>query len=156
MDQFLGIALRWFHVIAACVAIGGAVFIRFILPAGLKLLESEQQKAVYLRCRRVFKMMVHTCILLLLLSGTYNAIANWQKYKLVMPTSHMFFGLHVLLGLAVFTISLILLAGKEPPPMHKKWMAVNVVLMMLVVAAASSLKWVRDHAPVVTPSAQGE
>jgi uncharacterized membrane protein len=150
MDEFLGVLSRWLHIIPACLAIGGAVFIRFILPVGLGILEPEQQKAVYLRCRRVFKMLIHTSILLLLLSGTYNAIANWPKYKLAVPTSHMFFGLHVLLGLAVFTISLILLAGKEPPQMHKKWMAVNVVLMMLVVAAGSTLKWVRDHAPAAS------
>ncbi len=154
MDQFLGVLSRWFHIIPACLAIGGAVFIRFILPVGLRVLEPEQQKLVYLRCRRVFKMLIHTSILLLLLSGTYNAIMNWPKYKLVVPMSHMLFGLHVLFALVVFTISLILLAGKEPPASHRTWMAVNIVLMLIVVAAASTLKWVRDHAPAAATAAQ--
>ena len=66
----------------------------------------------------------------------------------------MFFGLHVLLAIAVFTISLILLAGKEPPLTHKKWMTVNLVLLMFVVAAASTLKWVRDHAPATAAQAK--
>ncbi len=154
MDEFLGVLSRWLHIIPACLAIGGAVFIRFILPVGLSVLEPEQQKIVYLRCRRVFKMLIHTSILLLLLSGTYNTIMNWPKYKLVVPMSHMLFGLHVLFGLAIFAISLILLAGKEPPPMHKKWMVVNVLLMMIAVAAASTLKWVRDHAPAAASTTQ--
>jgi uncharacterized membrane protein len=153
MDEFLGILFRWLHIIPACLAIGGVFFMWFILPAGLSLLDAEQQKLVFLRCRRVFKMVVHSSILLLLISGTYNAIMNWSKYKLVTPMSHAYFGLHVLLALAVFAISLTLLAGKEPPQSHKKWMVVNFVLLLLVVAAGSTLKWVRDHAPV-TASAQ--
>jgi uncharacterized membrane protein len=119
---------------------------RAILPAGLSVLPPEQQKPVFLRCRRVFKFVIHSSILLFLISGTYNAIMNWKIYGQAVPMSHALFGTHVLLAVVVFTISLVLLAGKEPPPSHKKWMTVNLVLLILVVAAASSLKWVRDYA----------
>ena len=80
MDEFLGVLSRWLHIIPACLAIGGAVFIRFILPVGLSVLETEQQKIVYLRCRRIFKMLIHTSILLLLLSGTL-ATKAFQAYQ---------------------------------------------------------------------------
>jgi heme A synthase len=67
---------------------------------------------------------------------------------------HGLFGVHLLLALIVFGIALWLLAGKEPPANHKKWMAVNLVLMLLAVAAASTLKYVREHAgtPAMTTS----
>ncbi len=147
MNAFLGILFRWLHIIPACLSIGGVFFMRIILPVGLTVLPPDQQKAVFLRCRRVFKFVIHPSILLFLISGTYNAMANWNAYHRAVPASHAFFGLHVLLAVIVFTIALILLAGKEPPVMHKKWMTVNLALLMFVVAAGSTLKWVRDHTP---------
>ena len=152
MSAFLGVLFRWFHIIPACLAIGGALFMRVVLPAGLRGLDPEQRKAALFRSRCVFKMIIHTCLLLLIISGTYNAIGNWGMYHRAVPLSHAFFGLHLLLALAVFTISIVLLIGKAPPPSHGTWMTVNLLLMALLVAAGSSLKWVRDHAPA-TPAA---
>ena len=139
------IFFRWLHVMTAAVAIGGVVFIRLILPVGLKQLDPESARSVLLKCRRVFKMVIHTAILFLLVSGSYNGWRNWAAYKNAVPLSHAFFGIHVLLGLIVFTIALFVLAGREPPRSHKKLMLVNIVLLVLVVAAASTLKWVREH-----------
>ena len=148
MDAFLGILFRWLHIIPACLAVGGVFFMRIVLPAGLAVMtDAEQKKAVFLRCRRVFKMVIHSSILLFLISGTYNAIANWPKYHVTIPLSHALFGSHVLLALVVFTIALFVLAGKEPPASHRQLMMVNLVLLFIVVATAGGLKWVRDHAP---------
>ena len=151
MDAFLGILFRWFHVIPACLAVGGVFFMRIVLPVGLAGLRPEDQKAAFLKCRRVFKMTIHTSILLFLVSGTYNAIANWPKYHQGIPASHAFFGLHVLLAVAVIGVLLVILAPKDPTPEqaagHKRWMAITLALLMFTVAAASVLKWVRDHTP---------
>ena len=153
MNEFLGILFRWLHIIPACLTIGGLFFLRFILPVGLSVLPPDQEKAVFLRCRRVFKFVVHPSILLFLISGAFNAMKNWSIYHQAIPMSHALFGLHVLMALVFFAIALIMLAGKEPPAMHKQWMMVNFVLLLLAVAAASSLKWVRDHtASGATPS----
>jgi uncharacterized membrane protein len=148
MAAFLTVLFRWLHIIPACLAIGGAVFMRLVLPVGLAALDDPQQRqAVFLRCRRVFKMLIHTCILLLLISGSYNAWRNWAAYHEAIPLSHAFFGLHVILALMVFGISIAVLMGKEPPASHRKLMAVNLVLLALLVAAGSTLKWVRDNTP---------
>jgi hypothetical protein len=81
-----------------------------------------------------------------LISGTYNAVANWQAYTDAGPgLGHGIFGVHLLLALIIFGIGLWLLAGAEPPPNHKSWAAVNLVLMLLTIAAASTLKYVREH-----------
>jgi uncharacterized membrane protein len=148
MAAFLTVLFRWLHIIPACLTIGGAVFMRLILPVGLAVLDDPQQRqAVFLRCRRVFKMVIHTCILLLLVSGSYNAWRNWGAYHEAIPMSHAFFGLHVILALVVFGISIAVLMGKEPPASHQKLMALNLILLALVVAAGSTLKWVRDNTP---------
>jgi hypothetical protein len=139
------VLFRWLHVIAACLAIGGAFFLRVVLPIGLRPLDVEEREGVFLRCRRAYKLVVHPCILVLLVSGAYNAWGNWPKYKLNPPVMHGLFGTHLLLGLAVIGVSLWLLAGREPVRTHRGWMRINLLLMFLAVAAASSLKWVRDY-----------
>jgi uncharacterized membrane protein len=142
------IFFRWLHIATACVAVGGVFFVRVVFPIGLKALDAESARAMLLRSRRAFKRVIHPCILFLLVSGTYNAVVNWPGYTAVGPgLGHGLFGLHLLLGLIIFGIALWLLAGAEPPPNHKKWMAVNLVLMLLAIAVASTLKFVREHPP---------
>src|SRR5688572_135793 len=143
----LAVLFRWIHVISACIAIGSIFFMRIILPIGLLQLDPEPRQAVFLRCRRALKMVIHPAILLLLISGIYNSTANWSQYKLNPAGTHSLWGMHMLLAAIVFTISLVMLAGKEPPKSHRKWMMGNLVLLMVVVAIASTLKWVREHPP---------
>jgi uncharacterized membrane protein len=146
-DAVLVILFRWLHVATACVAVGGVFFVRIILPAGLAVLPSDSAKAAFLRTRAIFKRVIHTCIFLLLISGTYNAVRNWPAYTAMGPgIGHGLFGIHLLLALVVFGIALWLLAGKEPPVNHRKWAAVNLTLLLLAVAAASTLKYAREHA----------
>jgi uncharacterized membrane protein len=156
MQPELIILFRWLHVTTACVAIGGAFMMRLIVPAGLKDLDPETRRATFLKLRRLFKMVVHTCILLLLISGIYNTIGNWPAYNQIPEQAHPMWGIHVLLGLAIFAIALYVLAGKEPPASHRGWMLVNLILMAAAIAAAGGVKYVRDHRPAMTPSSHLE
>jgi uncharacterized membrane protein len=143
----LVIFFRWLHVATACVAVGGVFFIRVVFPIGLKSLDGEHARAMLLRTRRAFKMVVHSSILLLLISGTYNAVQNWPGYTAAGPgIGHGLFGVHLLLALIVFGVALWLLAGPEPPVNHQTWMGFNLILLLLAIAAASTLKYVREHA----------
>lgn len=152
MEAILIIFFRWVHLATACVAVGGVFFIRIVLPIALRSLDgganADAVRTILLRTRRVFKMVIHTCILLFLISGTYNAVMNWSKYNAMGPTGHSLFGIHVLLALIVFGIVLWLLMGKELRPGHLKWMAINLGLMFLTIAAASVLKYAREHQSV--------
>lgn len=160
MDIAVGIFFRWLHIVTACVAVGGLFFMRLVLPMGLRSLDAVVRDEIYLRFRRVFKIVIHSCILLFLISGIYNAWANWPAYKLGVPLTHALFGLHLLLALLVFLVALFVLAGKKPPRTGATWMMINLLLALLTVAAASSLKWARErglrqsHTPTasVTPS----
>src|SRR5271170_1231726 len=129
MNDILPIFFRWLHVTTACVAIGGVFFMRIILPLGLAVLDPIPRKAAFLRLRRVFKMVIHTSILLLLVSGIYNSWANWSVYNQIPQLTQPLWGTHVLLALCIFTIALYVLAGVEPPAKHLKWMGLNLVLM---------------------------
>lgn len=137
---------RWLHVISACLAIGGAFFIRFILPRGLRGLDETAANQALLACRRSFKMLIHTVILLLILTGIYNTCLAWDKYKLDEAVLHSMWGMHVLLAALAMGIFLYVLAGREPPKASRKLMALNFAILLLAVAAASTLKWARERA----------
>jgi hypothetical protein len=141
---FLDVLMRWVHVMSAVLAIGGAFFLRVLLPKGLALIDEPRREEVLLRCRRAFKMVVHPAILGLLVSGVYNTVRNWPKYSLNRPLLHGLWGPHLLLGLAVIAISLWLLAGKSLRPNHRRWMGINLALMLTTVLVASALKQARD------------
>jgi cytochrome c oxidase assembly factor CtaG len=140
-------------VFTACVLVGGIVFMRLILPLGLATLDPVPQKEVYLRFRRAFKIVVHSAILLLLISGIYNAWRNWDWYSQAeaRPWAHALFGLHILLGVSAFALALVLTAGPQPPRWHRTGMAVGVGLAVLIVAAGAGVKWAREKA-MVAPS----
>jgi uncharacterized membrane protein len=140
----IDILMRYIHVVSAVLAVGGAFFIRTVLPGAIEPLDSEQREAVFLRCRRGFKLIVHPAILGLLISGIYNTLRNWKWYLANPKLMHAFFGVHLLLALVVVSISIWLLAGKEAKRGHLKWMRINITLMLLTIAAASCLKWARD------------
>jgi uncharacterized membrane protein len=140
----LDVFFRWLHIFSAILAVGGAFFIRVLLPKGLMLVEESRREEVLLKCRRAFKMTVHPAILGLLLSGAYNTWGNWPKYGLNRPLLHGLWGPHLVLGLIVIAVSLWLLAGKTLRPGHRKWMAINLGLMVLTVLLGSTLKQARD------------
>ena len=141
----LDILMRYLHVVAACLAVGGAFFLRFLLPVGTRDLDAEKKDFVFLRSRRAFKMVVHSSILAFLVSGIYNSIKLFPQYKANPPVLHGLWGTHILLGLVIFVISIVLLKGVEPPRNHRTWMKVNVGLMLLTILVASSVKWARER-----------
>src|SRR5687767_1675157 len=102
-DAILSILFRWLHIFSAAVAIGGVWFARVILPMGLKDLDPQAQQTVIAGTRRGLKMTIHTAILLLLVSGLYNTWRNWSTYTSNPALMHSLWGMHMLLGLIVFT-----------------------------------------------------
>lgn len=155
--EVLIVLSRWLHIIAAALAIGGTFFMRVILPLGLAQADAASREAVHLRCRRAYKMTIHPCILVFLLTGAFNTWVNWGDYRLNRPLMHGLWGPHMILGLIAIVVSLVLLAPKEPPAWRKAGMTFNLVILFTTVLLASTLKYVRDQAvkgrPATMPTA---
>ena len=145
MNAFLTIFFRWLHIVPACLALGGLVIMRFVLPAGLSQIPEEHRAPVLNKCRRIFKMVIHTSILLFLISGAYNSYRNFPVYGEIKPMGHALWGLHIMFGLIVIGIALMILTPKQHSPSHRPWMVVNIVLILIIIALGSSLKYVRDN-----------
>ena len=60
MNAVLIVILRWLHIIPAAIVIGGLIFLRFVLPAAIRPLPDERGREVFLKARRIFKIMPST------------------------------------------------------------------------------------------------
>jgi|HubBroStandDraft_1064217.scaffolds.fasta_scaffold72492_3 uncharacterized membrane protein len=152
---WLTILSRWIHVVSACIALGGTFFIVVVLPVGFKILPPDLATEAHQKIRRVFKMVMHSTILLLLLSGIFNTIAAWGKYKLDPRLLHPLWGTHVLFGLIAMSIAFWVLAGRTPRKGNRMWLALNLLVLLATVAAASTLKWARDSATAAPNATNG-
>jgi uncharacterized membrane protein len=139
---------RWLHIAAVIVAIGGTVFIRFVLHPSLKPALSDDaaaslRGALFRRWGRV----LHVCIAILILTGTYNAIVQFPRHPAVAghaPVYHMIFGVKLLLALGLFFIAIALTGRSQAfEGMRARrpfWMAVNVALAAVIVLLSNVLK----------------
>ena len=144
MNPVLIVILRWLHIIPAAIAIGGLIFLRFVLPAATRSLPEEQGREVFLRARRIFKIMLHASILFLIITGVVNSIRYFEIYKATKPLGFALWHTHMFLAVIVFVISFWSLAGKQPPASHRVAGMVNVVLLLALVAVSSSLSYLRQ------------
>ena len=141
--SLLALAMRWMHMLAAIVAVGGSIFIRFVLmPVADKALSDEEHARLREPLMRRWKMFVHLCILLFLVSGFYNfgvAFAAGPPWEY-----HMLFGIKFLLAIAVFFLAVALTSRKAwSQPMRDKprrWLALLVLLAVLTVMVGGVLK----------------
>jgi uncharacterized membrane protein len=143
-NPVLIVLLRWLHIIPAAIAIGGVIFMRLVLPAAIGTLPDGQRQEVFLRARRAFKIILHACILLLIISGVVNSIRYYPFYKAGRPLAVALWHTHMFLAVVVFVISFWTLAGREAPRSHRTAAMVNVILLLVLVAVSSTLSWVRQ------------
>jgi uncharacterized membrane protein len=144
MNPVLIVILRWLHIIPAAIAIGGMIFMRFVLPAATRSLGEAEAAEVFLRARRVFKIMLHASILFLIISGVINSIRFYPAYVQHRPLAIGLWHTHMFLAVIVFVISFWSLAGKAPPASHRAAGIATVVLLLLLVAVSSTLQYVRQ------------
>jgi len=157
MNSVLIVILRWLHIIPAAIAIGGMIFMRFVLPAATRPLGDPQAAEVFLRARRIFKIMLHASILFLIITGVINSIRFYPAYVQHRPLAIALWHTHMFLAVIVFVISFWSLAGKAPPASHRTAGLGNVILLLLLVAVSSTLQYVRQMpvAETTTSSAGG-
>lgn len=110
MDPIL-LALRWAHVLAAIVAVGGLVFARFGLLPALHDLDDETRDGIHDRIRRNWLPWVMGAVTLLLASGLANFLLfnakvrdeGWGGGEWMRQTAyHSLFGVKFLLAMIVF------------------------------------------------------
>lgn len=136
--------MRWMHVLTAVVVVGGTAFMRLVLaPAAGSTLDepthSELRRVLLSRWRKV----VHTGILLFLISGFYNYLFV-TRFAHTDRAYHMFFGIKFLLALLVFALAILLTSSKPYAERFRTrgglWTGVLLVLAFVVIMLGGYMK----------------
>ncbi len=143
IETLVAIVFRWIHLGAAIVAVGGTVFQRFILMPALSAVGEAERTVIRERVLARWRIVVHSSVLALLLSGIYNAFVAFPQHK-GQPLYHSIFGVKALLALGIFGIATVL-TGKSDRAQRMRgrgpfWMGLLVALTAAVVALSGVLK----------------
>ncbi|MBI2435949.1 MAG: hypothetical protein HYV26_24095 [Candidatus Hydrogenedentes bacterium] len=136
--------MRWIHVLTAVVLAGGVVFMRFVLmPAAKATLDDAAHQRLRGAIIPKWRKIVHTGILLFLISGLYNYLFV-TRFKHADSMYHMMFGIKFLLALVVFVLAVLLTSQKGYAERFRAnapfWMGVLVTVAVVVVLLGGYMK----------------
>lgn len=158
--------LRWGHVLAAAIAVGGLFFARFAFVPAVESLDAESAASVHERARRGWLPWVILSITLLLATGTanfllFNAQAKQWAGGAWMRENHYhaLFGVKVLLALAVFYLASGLVgrgAGTQwLRANRRRWLSVTLLLAVAVVMLSGWMRGLHTGPNPANASASG-
>ena len=150
--DWLAIVLRWMHILAACAAVGGTIFMRLALLPAMSSLSDESRKTLHEQLGQRWGQVVKWVIAFLLISGLWNFYNINTQYDLKkiqlnhIPIYHLLFGVKFLLAVGVFFIASVL-TGKSKAfdsmrAKRKFWLTLNLALMVLIVCISGVLRTV--------------
>lgn len=144
--NFLDVLMQWVHIGSVAIAVGGMFTLRFVgCPAIKSVFPSDEdaRKRLMQAIVRRFKIVVHSSITLLLVSGTYLLWTMWPVLKASKAYRHAM-ETKILLALVIFFLSIMLTATRTQPNFFQKgrdkWLTVNIVLALVVIGIASFLR----------------
>ncbi|MBI5092448.1 MAG: hypothetical protein HZB26_08385 [Candidatus Hydrogenedentes bacterium] len=154
-NTILILAMRWTHILTAITAIGGTIFIRFVLiPVAESVLDDETHARLRAGLVKRWQKFVHTCIMMFLISGFYNYFVVTGPAHSGQPLYHALFGIKFLLALAVFGLAVVLTSTKDWSKgiraNAKTWLGLLVALGVVVVMVSGVMKNIPKSG--VTPS----
>jgi uncharacterized membrane protein len=159
--DFVALALRWMHILAATAAVGGTIFMRIaLLPAAVATLPDDQHRSLREAVRSRWAPIVMTAIAFLLISGFYNYLVYSMKLDIPRPYRgiyHGLFGVKFILAFIVFFVASALV-GRSPAmerfrQQAKFWQSVNLALVLVIVLISGVLRTIASEARGVAPSA---
>jgi len=141
------IVMRWVHLGAAIVAVGGVFFLRAILHPVLMRLPDDQRASLRAALIARWKFVVHACVALILASGLYNYLVVLRPRHAGQGEYHMLIGIKILLALVIFFIAEALVgraaAFESMRRAAPKWLAGYLLLAALIVAISGYLRFMR-------------
>ena len=144
-EMFLPIVFRWMHILAAVIAIGGTVFMRFVLlPSVRETLTEEQHVVLRAKLMGRWRLVVIICIAALLVSGLYNFMTTSLEKAQHHAVYHPLFGVKFLAALGVFFIASALTGRTTALAAIRQnassWMLVATVLGVTVILISGVLR----------------
>lgn len=144
-DYLLSLILRWMHIFATVTAVGGMIYLKFMLLPALDKLPEKERKELMVDVQSRWRKFVLGAITLLLLSGLINTLRIARGYEFPGGYYHALLGVKILLAIVVFGISSLLIGRsglanrvKENAPF---WLKVNLTLASVIICLAGVLRF---------------
>jgi hypothetical protein len=146
--DFVVLILRWLHIAAAIVAIGGAFFTRFaLMPAASSTLDDAAHVKLREALRARWFKIVNACIAVLLVTGGINFVLVALPPKIEPMPYHAIFGVKFLAALGVFFIASALVGtgqGLAAMRAHRaRWLTILLILAAGIVLLSGVLNRIR-------------
>lgn len=169
---------RYLHIVAMTLLVGGTLFYEMVVPVAIDDLKEEQQLAIFARARWVFRRIVWTAAIVVVITGALGATRHWEAYSAprqlaekniraaatqpatqpadpVSPEVHpgWWWLSHVGAGALSIMIAIFLTVGRTPPANPVRWMRINLVVLMIVIFLGSATRHVRIATTEPSPRA---
>ena len=144
--DILNLVFRWMHILAAIIAVGGTVFVRFVLLPAAGVVPNVERDALMAAVRSRWSKIIAGAILFLLVSGLYNIY--FIEAHTTAPREYWWyrplFVAKFLAAMVIFTIAS-LLTGKTSAAERLRansrfWLNVNVTLAVIVVLISGFMR----------------
>lgn len=147
-NEIVLLILRWLHIGAAIVAIGGAFFMRVaLMPAAASTLDDATHSKLREALRGRWARIIQTCIAILLVTGGINFVMLAMPPKIEPMPYHAIFGVKFLAAMGVFFIASVLVGtGQGMAKLRAnraKWLTVLLILAAVIVVLSGVLNRLR-------------
>jgi uncharacterized membrane protein len=133
---------HWVHLASAIAALGGAMFLRFVVHPSLQALKEADRAEFEHKLRRKSSAFVFHPLMVLIITGFINFIHAVNQGA--RGTYHMVFGIKFLLVMVLFGITMALIVPSEALAKFQanrpRWVLVNVILGLTIVFLSA---WMR-------------
>jgi uncharacterized membrane protein len=144
----LMVAARWIHILAAALALGVPMYMRYVLLPALQGLDETSRGRLREELARRWRLCVHLLIVLFLATGLYTflGVARWRALPAEEKFQyHLLFGIKFIIALAMFFISSAL-AGRAAGLAAMRanaalWLNILIVLGLVLVAISNVLRF---------------
>ena len=134
--------VHWLHLTAAIAAVGGIIFIRFVLHPAAQALEDDARAGFEREVRKKFSMIVMLSILVLVFTGLINIMRVFADGAPAGYGGPLV--LKILLALAMFMLTFAILVPSEAfAKIHANrpfWIMVNIIIGLTVVLLSAYLR----------------
>ena len=158
---------RYVHIVATTVIVGGTLFFEMVVPLAIGDLKNEVQLALFGRMRWLFRWVVYTCTIALLITGAVSIYRNYsvlngefvrllnqgigaEKVQAMRDESiwnqpKPWFVAHIVAGVMSILIALMLVVGGRPPEKPLRMMRLNLLVLMIAIFLASASRGARQN-----------
>lgn len=144
-NPILQVVMRYIHIVAAIVTVGGMSFILFCVSPAARLLEESQRDSFIKLMHDRFLKVLWIAIAALIISGTYSWIMLNSAYSEIRPWGQALIGTKVLIAAVIFVVVWLRAMGKvgQTPKGMKRVLMINIHLAAIVILLASILRYLR-------------